>query len=573
MSADVSFLVPAVNAHWFEPIGNETLFSTALQKARTCEDIGPVFAAVSPQAKSLFDAAAARVRDSITPLPLKETRSGILSAELQLYIDAVQSMPTPWLAALRPFDSTFFDPDVFKFARARAEQKKYTVAMSWPWVGWQIVLLHRSMLPNLLDWHQMLQQPYDSTLALTHIFSLLQNRYGSLHDDYYAEYVKREGQPYDNGCRYFAFCGPGSLDAYRKVTQSLGVPLSGLDVKTVANLLRSNDVLKGGIPQSVWVEISSVNDVPPIYSPIRHSKKPDSYPAYMSPKIFERLIALLREDIAMGRELHLTGLGEPLQNPAYPAFLKLINDSYRSGVIPNVHCYTDGRLLTEQISGEIVRGAVNSVMISMDAVDEPHYKTVRPEGDFSLVKRNFERLLELKRAKKPHPAMIGMAPVLALTTALIAELEDHIDAFMSAYMTGSRWIKRYGKNLSNEAWPDAIRAYYKDGHAVEYLVIQGASTFAGQNPDRRLANYTPLKRFPCRRLMSTLFVKTDGSVVLCDRNFYSNSNSALANILHVQSLKEAWELVAPKRKAHAEGRYNDAYDRCGQCDDWFIPVD
>ncbi len=277
--------------------------------------------------------------------------------------------------------------------------------------------------------------------------------------------------------------------------------------------------------------------------------------------------------IAGRRSWHLSGLGEPLQNPAYLEMMKLVFDRYQNDVLPRIDCYTDGRNLTESIASEFVRGAIGSVMISLDAVDEARYKKVRPGGDFSTVKNNIERFLSLKRAKPIDPVAINPSPIVAITTTLIAELEDHIDVFMDAYMTGNRWIKGHGKNFTSEDPTEIHRAYYKAGHTVEHLVIQGASTYAGQNPNRRLAIFTPLKRFPCRRLLNTLFVKTDGNIVLCDRMFSPSSGKILGNIMDIHSIKEIWDRLEPRRRAHIEGRYAAAYDLCDKCEDWFIPVD
>ena len=206
-------------------------------------------------------------------------------------------------------------------------------------------------------------------------------------------------------------------------------------------------------------------------------------------------------------------------------------------------------------------------------MDESNYRKVRPKGDYAAIRRNIDRLLDFKRSKPGHPLLNGPSPIIALTTTLVAELEDHIDAFMSAYTTGEAFLKKYGRSLTHDQWAEADLAYYREGHGVEHLVIAGASTYAGQNPDHRRINYTPFKRLPCRRLLKTLFIKASGDIVPCDRVLSPTPQTVVANVMEIRSLKDAWDRLAGARQAHRDGRYERAISLCVPCEDWFYPVD
>ncbi|MBI4179209.1 SPASM domain-containing protein [bacterium] len=393
---------------------------------------------------------------------------------------------------------------------------------------------------------------------------------------YRAEISKSLGKAFNAGLFRSCFVSYSgkTIDHYRKITERLGCPLSELRMDRIHGLLETGDFLNVGRPNSLWVEISAVNDVPPIYSPLNHWKIPKEYPPYMPFPVFSRLWSLVTWDIASCPAIHLGGLGEPLQHPDFMEFLELIHHTQEGGaLIPNVHCYTDGRCLTEDIARKLVLGVIQSVMISLDAVEESYYRKVRPNGDFQAVKRNLDQLLELKRQKQAQGKGSGVLPGVALATTMISELVDHLDAFMTSHMTLHRFGLKLGKNPLLEAKRASAAQYFKEGHVVEHLVIQGASTFAGQNPDRRLAIYTPLKRFACRRLSQTLFVKTDGSIVLCDRVFSPDASTRIGNVMEVDTLQELWDRLDSKRRMHSDGKYTEAYERCGSCEDWFIPVD
>ncbi|OGH61717.1 MAG: hypothetical protein A3G34_14110 [Candidatus Lindowbacteria bacterium RIFCSPLOWO2_12_FULL_62_27] len=566
-------LIPAVDPVWFEPIGDENLFVAAVKKAGTCGEIGPLLAAVVPQTREACEAAMRDIRRPITPLLIKDRPSQYPAAEFRFYLSALQGLNTPWLAGLRPNFSTFFDDETFKFTFSKAVQDNHPAAVNIVWPGWEMVLFHQSMIPKLENVISLMEQAPDPMMTFHTAFALLGSPFKLLSGPFRAEIEKRRGRPLGYPL-LFERCTPSAVNAYRTVIGKLDTALSDLSIDRLSTLLETTDVVIPAGRKSAWIEISSVNDVPPVYSPLNHWKKPAVYPSYMSIEIFSRIFELFAQDAGFVENVHLAGLGEPLQHPQYAEVLRLLDVfTKKYPVMPGIHCYTDGRLMGGDIAEHMARGPVASIMVSLDAVDEPHYLKIRPAGDFQTVKRNIDRLLELKRARPRSNLTFMIGPVIILTTTLIAELEDHVDAFMSSHMTRKKWIKRYGRDFTFDNEIAAVRTFYDEGHMVEHLVIQGASTHAGQNPDHRLTNFTPLKRFPCRRMSNTLFVKTDGSIVLCDRMFNPASETSVGNVMEILSFLEAWNRMRPHREAHREGQYTEASPLCGRCDDWFIPVD
>ncbi|MBI4179202.1 SPASM domain-containing protein [bacterium] len=566
-------LIPAIDLKWFEPIGEESLFAAVVKRGESCEEIRSVYAAVTPQTRAACENEIGKIGRPITLIEASESTSIFnISSILKLFQSAIQVMNTPWMTAPLPPLSTFFDSDAFKFALEQASRNNHVCVINGAFTGWQMVLIHRSLhskMPELISLAE--SRP---TISPHELFTSLNAQYGPAVTSYRADISKKRGRKPDSNflsSGLLDFTYGGMISAYRKIGNILKEPVSHLDVYKILTLQETSDFLETHRIRSLWLEVSAVNDHPAIYSPLNHWRKPDTLPPYMTPEIFDRIYTLA------GREripLHLSGLGEPLQNPSFPDILNIVKRAAeRQAPWSPIHIYTDGRCLTEEIARELLHPFVYSVMISLDAVDQEHYLRVRPGGDFHTVRKNIHRFLELKRHHLQHQDTANVNPVVALTTTLIAELDDHIDEFMSSYTRVDQYMARLGKNPPNDMKVSARRQYYREGHMVEHLVIQGASTYAGQTPDKRLAVYTPLKRFMCSRLARSVFIKTDGSIVLCDRVFAPSPDTRIANVMEVTSFQDIWDQMESGRRLHREGRYSEVYDRCGQCEDWSTPVD
>lgn len=571
MEAEITLWIPAVEAKWFNSIGNESFFVAAVKKATTCPHIGQVLSGVTPETRQLCEREMKKVSGSVGLIEMHEPPGLKAASLIRFFLIGLQASQTPWVATLRHPYSNFLDTEALEYALGKAGQNKLTAMICGAFDAWQFVLLHRSLVPALENIVRRAEHLEGETLH--NLFSTLDTEYSVLVGSYRKEVGRRLGHHFDFQTLkgVFETSSGGSISAYEKVTDTLGVSLSQLNIANLIHVMENSRLSEDHKPKSVWLEISAVNDAPPIYSSLNLLPTMPHQPPYMTLDIFSKVLSMAA---AENVTLHLSGMGEPLQNPNIMQMLKIIQDGKAAGSpMPEVNLYTDARYLTGKMAEAILKSPIYSVMISLDAVDEIHYLKVRPGGNFQEVKHNVDSFLDLKR-KKPRIQEDAVAlPIVALTTTMISELEDHIDTFMTSYMTIHRYMSRFGKNPPDETKKTARRAYMKQGHGVEYLVIQGASTFAGQNPDRRLAIYTPLKRFPCRRLGKTIFVKTDGSVVACDRVLTPTEETRIGHVMHIHSLQDIWKRMESHRRAHREGRYADALPLCSTCEDWFIPVD
>jgi spiro-SPASM protein len=109
-----------------------------------------------------------------------------------------------------------------------------------------------------------------------------------------------------------------------------------------------------------------------------------------------------------------------------------------------------------------------------------------------------------------------------------------------------------------------LEAFYKSWKArTENVIIQKYDTCAGTLPDRRVADLSPLKRFPCWHLKRDMAVLTDGTVPLCREDL--RGAIRLGNALE-EPLDLIWTRGEEAHRAHLSGAYPGM---CAGCDEYY----
>lgn len=354
-----------------------------------------------------------------------------------------------------------------------------------------------------------------------------------------------------------------------------GVAPARVSIFDIARALDEEPDLLELQPRSLFLEVSTRDDAPPLYAPLRNGIRADDRPPFLPREIWRRTIEASLREYGPVVNLHLGGIGEPFLHPEMEGMLGDLRDAAAAGRrFQEVNLWTDARHLNDRLIRAVLEAGVSSLMISLDAVDPDLYAKIRPGARYDEARGNLDRLIEAKRGRYREGGAFPPLPILAVTIAHIRALEAHIDAFFEAFPPRDEFVRRYvsSRSLPPGGEMEALRAFYDAGQMVEYTVIQGASTYAGRIPDLRAQNFTPLHRFPCRRLGRTLFIRTDGSVVPCDR-VLGPEESVLGNVMTTNSLQDLWEAAAGLRAAHRKGSPGEALPLCAACEDWHIPVD
>ena len=243
-------------------------------------------------------------------------------------------------------------------------------------------------------------------------------------------------------------------------------------------------------------------------------------------------------------------------------------------------------------------GGLKGVVFTLNATTPDAYRSFHGSDDFAAVVKNIRDLLQLKKKNRLRTPVIavqmiksqltdvqveafwqewnyaerfekGRWPDYDFTTAR-AELRQKTMAVEHETLDPAKQERRLAP-LQAQHHHNYSEAFYRYAELpLEHVVIQRCNDYAGQMPDRRVVDYTPLERFPCRQLSDTVMVLCDGSVTPCQQDF--NAGMAMG-ALRDDGLVAVWnrERYTALRRDQAEGRFATT-PLCAACRDWFIPA-
>ena len=123
------------------------------------------------------------------------------------------------------------------------------------------------------------------------------------------------------------------------------------------------------------------------------------------------------------------------------------------------------------------------------------------------------------------------------------------------------------------AWVQAVRmkeneddldVFFKTWKArTENVIIQKYDSFSSMLPDRKVADLSPVKRFPCWHLKRDMAVLVDGTVPLCREDV--RVSTPLGNAL-TEDLGVIWERAQEIYHSHVAGEYPGI---CAKCDEYY----
>ena len=85
------------------------------------------------------------------------------------------------------------------------------------------------------------------------------------------------------------------------------------------------------------------------------------------------------------------------------------------------------------------------------------------------------------------------------------------ELLLSAF-TGTAWVQAVRMKENEED----LDVFYKTWKAkTENVIVQKYDSFSGLLPDRKVADLSPVERFPCWHLKRDMAILLDGTVPLC----------------------------------------------------------
>ena len=111
---------------------------------------------------------------------------------------------------------------------------------------------------------------------------------------------------------------------------------------------------------------------------------------------------------------------------------------------------------------------------------------------------------------------------------------------------------------------DNLETFYRKWkERTDTIIIQKYDSFAGELPERKVTDLSPLNRFPCWHLKRDMAVLLDGTVPLCREDI--KREYVLGNIFN-DDIEQLWEQGERYYHRHIEENYNKL---CEQCDEYY----
>ena len=211
--------------------------------------------------------------------------------------------------------------------------------------------------------------------------------------------------------------------------------------------------------------------------------------------------------------------GEPSLHPDLEGVVSIICGDHGFRLVVETSCIGWSRERVDELLDRF--GEKITWICSLDAETPELYKSLRGEG-YDEAQTTAEYLLERSKENTYIQAV------------RMRENEEHLESFYR------RWKKK-----------------------TDRVIIQKYSNFAGFLPDRRVADLSPVTRFPCWHIKRDLIVLLDGSVPACREDI--KISKALGNI-YEEPLAEIWPRGDDWFKKHIAGDYPEM---CRKCDEYY----
>lgn len=230
------------------------------------------------------------------------------------------------------------------------------------------------------------------------------------------------------------------------------------------------------------------------------------------------------------RRLHLNQMGEPLLNKSICEFVAL---SKKAG--HNVSFTTNGTLMNEDISRQLLMAGIDQVTFSVDGYKATTYESIRIGANYERVRSNVEGFCRLRNELNKHTAIHIDCILSDLTKFEIASMQNY-------------WKGKV----------DSVNTIPLDDWAGKYEL---PSKFGLRNWQARISGDA---RYPCDLLWTTSAISAEGYVMYCCHDY--KLLSSLPNVNEMPFGKIWEDNVSEERKKHVDGMIDS--DPCLHCDAW-----
>jgi radical SAM protein with 4Fe4S-binding SPASM domain len=224
------------------------------------------------------------------------------------------------------------------------------------------------------------------------------------------------------------------------------------------------------------------------------------------------------------RIIRLYGIGEPLNNPRIAEMVKICKSK-------NIYTefVTNGTLLNEKRSGELIDSGLDKLLISLDSIHPENYESVRKGAKFRKVIENVKGFIHKRKSLGKSQPSVGV--VVVLMNRNKQELAEIIDF---VYHLGVDSILIKGLNTAYLEQPGNLQY---DGEEFEE-VFSLREDFKSKGFDIQLSAPHKKKEERCHWPWTSVFLTVNGDITPCC-NCPDSAKLSFGNIFQ-QPFLEIW---------------------------------
>ncbi|MBU0471710.1 MAG: SPASM domain-containing protein [Nanoarchaeota archaeon] len=273
-------------------------------------------------------------------------------------------------------------------------------------------------------------------------------------------------------------------------------------------------------PNTVQIQTSNKCNADCVFCPYSHTEAKKDF-QIMDWKLYKKIIDECSENKVQNILPFL--FNEPLLNKE---LVKYINYAKEKNPASVIKIFTNGSLLTNKLSKELLDSKIDQVIFSFNGSTKEEYESSMKNLDFEKTKKRISEFIKLRGEKNKPKIAIHMLKV----------------GFSESSFSN---IRNYWNSL---------------GVAVHIFKYENR---AGNVADYDITSPSNIKKVPCKRLLTQIYILVNGDVILCCADW--KSEVVLGN-LKKQTISEVWngEKRLEYEKAHLEGRY-DELKLCDVC--------
>lgn len=282
---------------------------------------------------------------------------------------------------------------------------------------------------------------------------------------------------------------------------------------------KRRDTVVAPLPLRMWVELSSDCNLRCVMCP--NKELHGAQRGFIREDLFKKVV-----DEAQGfvHEMALHHRGESLLHPQATSLIR-----YAAERIPVTKLHTNGTLLSEQISQELVMSGLSRISFSFDGFNKADYEQIRVGADFEQSVENIKTLLRIRRERNSSTPTVAIE-VIKLNDS---QLEEDKRRRFAAEFTAL---------------------------GLDQFIVKKPHNWAGHLDIKHNQN----KYAPCTFLWNALLVLWNGDVSPCAQDFFATY--ILGNVAK-KSLEDIWNDVPQQnlRQALAQRRHGE-FEACRNCD-------